>query len=703
MTIPGDLKRQIEQQLANRPGGLRRAELRRMVGATSKQATREFAEVLRELVRQGTVIKRGRGRYGLLEDSTTVVGILSVHPRGFGFVERGNGRPDLFIPPSRLLNAFPGDRVRARLTEETDKGPAGTIETVLERGHSTLTGEYCETGPNPIFRPMRRDFPEQIPLLMPKQQVSEPPVDGDWIAAEILFPDNQFQGLRARFKCKLNDGNGLDEDMDAIVSEFGLPPPYTREQQLAAEDIEPRAIERADHTALAAITIDPPDAKDFDDAISIETKEDPEWVSVGVHIADVAAFVAAGSQLDTEARRRGFTAYLPGRTLPMLPKPLAADLCSLKEGTRRPAHSVFLEISRKTGAVRATCRLHTWIRVAKRLTFEEVEGALAGKDMAGCPPDVAQTVMELGRLSAAMRENRRQREEFLEIATTEVRVIYEDEPPAIVGFQESRPNPAHQLVEEFMLAANVAVAEEFLRESVPAIFRVHESPQPSDITVFKDWARNALSLKTGRLDSRRSVNDFLRGIDGHRAEQIVLNGFLRALPRATYSSTCGEHFGLGKQRYSHFTSPIRRYADLTIHQQLWLKDTAEPLLSSEECDARAREVTAIEAINDEAYYAALDRAKIRYLNQRRASGEKVVYEAIVAKVTVEGLLLYLPELGLMGFMPKQMLPEDNYVFSARTMSLHGRHNSLTFRCGDALRVRPKRADVARGELTLRPV
>lgn len=697
------MEKQILEQLAKRHDGLRKAELRRLVGANAKDQAREFHERLRDLLQRGAVVRQGRGRYGLPKAKDGQVGILSVNVRGFGFVACEGEEKDYFIPPSKLGNAFAGDRVRVRLIETTERGPVGAVEAVLERGHTVLTGEYSEAGPAPALRPIRRDYPEEIPLAfasgdMPDESLGE----GDWIMAELVFPEDDSRRLKARYLRKLNDATTLTEDIDAIIAEFALPPPYSEEERQRAAQTVVRPIKRRDLGGLTVMTIDPVDAKDFDDAISLQATERPDVVRIGIHIADVAAYVVPGSELDMAARRRSFTAYLPGHTLPMLPKPLAADLCSLREGLPRPAHSVFLEVHAESGEVLARERCHTILTVTKRLTFGDVEEALAGSPPESWPPAVRDTIRELGKLAVAMREKRRREEGFLELATAEVRVLYEDEPPAIIGFQESRPNPAHQLVEEFMLAANVAVAEEFVAKSMPGIYRVHAEPKQSDIGEFRDWTRSALGLKPGRLESRGSVNAFLAQLQGSRPEQIVLNAFLRTLPRAVYSTQCTGHFGLGKEKYSHFTSPIRRYADLTVHQQLWQHDSGEPLLSEEECEKRAGEVTGIEAVNDEAYYAALDRVKIRYLNQLRAAGERLVFEAIISRATADGLLLFIPELGMIGFAQKEQLGDDAFAYSATSCSLLGRHSGRRYRCGDTMRVRPHKTDVARGQLLLCP-
>lgn len=698
------LQDRILQALRERPQGLRRAELRRATGANSKQDTREFGYVLREMLQQGDVVKQARGRLALPDTSKDLIGNLTVHARGFGFFTPDTGAPDVFIPPSKLGNAFAGDRVRVQIVEQTDKGPAGMVMEVLQRGHTRLTGEYVASGPTPVIRPMRRDYPEEVELMFPRQlPEADYPVAGDWIVAEILFPDTPRHALRGKYVSTLNEGASLTEDMDAIVAEYALPEPYSDEEQAAAKTMTPREISREDCSDLITVSIDPVDAKDFDDAISLATTDDPDVVRVGVHIADVAAYIVPDGEWDRQARRRGFTAYLPGRTLPMLPKPLAADLCSLKEGLPRAAHSVFLDVDRQTGDILSSRRAHTQIQVSKRLNFIEVEAFLAAEKNAGWTDDVAAAVKELGRLSHLFRQIRQRKEAFLDLATTEIRVLYSDDPPAVTGFQESRPNPAHQLVEEFMLAANVAVANELVREKIPGLFRIHGTPKSKDVDEFREWVRSALRMKAGKLDSRGSVNAFLHEVTEHPAAQIIYNGFLRTLPRAVYASTCSEHFGLGKEQYSHFTSPIRRYADLTVHQQLWRKDVGEELFSAEECEARAKEVTAIETINDEAYFAALDRVKIRYLNQRRGAGEKVVFQAVISRATPDGVALFIPELGLMGFAPKELLGEDDFIYVAKSCSLRARHADRVYHCGDIIAVRPHKADVARGQLVLRSV
>lgn len=698
-----NIQDRILQALRDRPQGLRRAELRRATGTSSRQGAREFADVLRDMLQRGDVVKRNRGRLGLPDKSNELAGKLTVHARGFGFFTPDSGGPDVFIPPGKLGNAFAGDRVRVQIIEQSDKGPVGMVMDILQRGHHHLTGEYADRGPFPVIRPMRRDYPEEVPLIFPAPPGDENgPMDGDWIVAEILFPDTPRQPLRAKYLSTLNEGMSLTEDMDAIVAEYALPEPYTLAQQAAAESLKPRTITREDCSDLAAITIDPVDAKDFDDAISLETTDDTNVMRVGVHIADVAAYIIPDSEWDRQARRRGFTAYLPGRTLPMLPKPLAADVCSLKEGVPRAAHSIFLDIDARTGDILASRRAHTTITVSQRLNFAEVEAFLEDAGKTGWQDEVVHAVKELGRLSRLLRQSRRRQEAFLDLATTEVRVLYSDDPPAVTGFQESRPNPAHQLVEEFMLAANVAVAQELVREKIPGLFRIHGTPKSDDVAEFRQWVRSALHLKAGKLDSRGSVNAFLHEVKDHPAAQIVFNGFLRTLPRAVYASTCSEHFGLGKDQYSHFTSPIRRYADLTVHQQLWRQDSGQELLPVEACEARAKELTAIETMNDEAYFAALDRVKIRYLNQRRGAGEKVVFQAVTARATPDGLAVFIPEFGLMGFVPKDLLGEDDFIYSAKTCSLKARHADRHYYCGDIITVRPHKADVARGQLVLRP-
>ncbi|MCK5803240.1 MAG: VacB/RNase II family 3'-5' exoribonuclease, partial [Lentisphaeria bacterium] len=442
-------------------------------------------------------------------------------------------------------------------------------------------------------------------------------------------------------------------------------------------------------------------AKDFDDALSIELLEDGV-AEVGVHIADVAVHVPAGSDLDRWAFERGFTHYLPGRTLHMLPRSLAAERCSLREGEESLAHSVFLTLDLETGEVRGCRRAHTSIRVDKRLSFDDVSEFLANDRRPTADQSVHDTLAALARVAGTLRRRREEKEAFLALHMPEIRVLCSESPPRVHGLKRVEPNPAHELVEEFMLLANTAVARELGALQMPGVFRVHEEPRPADMEEFAEWAGQALGRKPGRLDDRHRLNAFLASLEQAPLRQVVLSTFLRALPRAAYSAADAGHYGLGKANYCHFTSPIRRYPDLLVHQQLLARDLGRSPRSLEACARVAEHTSSTQENADRAYFAASDRLKAMYLKQLREQDPGRLHQGVIGKVSGSGLLVYLDEFGLYGHLDAKRLGEGRFRKDRRTHALRDARSGKIYKCGDVIHVHILRADPARGEVHLEP-
>lgn len=708
MTEPNDLAQAILAHIRQAgEGGLRKPDLRRLLDCRKGERLEAFRDALRELLENGRILRKRGGRYAAADEAGLVPGVLSVNLNGgYGFVTPDNAKPgdgDLFVPPGQLGEAISGDRVLVRILETTERGTSATIERIVGHTRDTLVGCLDEEGPDLFLRPMQRNLPERI-LLLADEGALDKVALGDWILARLLPPGHSIDGPAAAFVRKVSSGADLRGDLDAVTVEFGLADPYPDEMEQAAAELEPRHIEREDCRHLAVLTIDPEDAKDFDDGISLAPGSEPGRVEVGVHIADVAAFVAPGSKWDEAARSRGFTAYLPGRTLPMLPRILAADRCSLIKDRETLAHSVFLEIDETTGEVLASRRSRTLIRVRERLSFSQVQAVISADD---APPDLPAPVLSdlgaLTRLAMAMRKHRRRTEEFLDAAVPEIRVLCTENPPRILGLHRVEPNRAHQLVEEFMLAANSAVGRELNERKLPGLYRIHPPPKDEDLAQFAQWSKFVVRGKTPPLHQRDQLNKFLANAARHPLADVIMNAFLRSMSRASYSVGAAEHFGLGKDLYLHFTSPIRRYADLLVHQQLWTADTGGTPRSAEECAEIGESCTALEQVCDNAFYAACDRLKLRHLRSIEEREPGSSHEAVVAKVAADGLLLYLPELGLQGFLPSALLRGQTYRRDRESMTLHAEGSGKSYKCGDFMQVQIRRADPVRGELVLQPV
>lgn len=683
-------------------GGLRKTEVRRLLGIENPEHARRFNATLRKMVHSGQIQQRKRGRYVAGSQHTGVTGRLSVHHRGFGFVTPEQGGPDIFIPPQGLNIALSGDMVEVGLVEEDERGLSGRVQRVLERGRHEMTGEFVVQDDTFFVRPLRRDYPEYIPVHTDQcEQDNKQAGHGDWVILRLIHPESPHHTLRGVLVRQLNTCQNLTDDLEAIIAEYSLQPPYSKEDRRTAKHIEPRDTPRQSVEGVPVLTIDPEDAKDFDDAISRHPSPNPDTAVVGVHIADVAAYIQPEDDLDIKAATRGFTAYLPGRTLPMLPHELAAERCSLRKDVPSLAHTVMLFISVSTGRVLKHERFHSRVTVTERLDYREVQDRFDGHKTRPWRPKTAETIDDLRTLAQTMRHWRTEHEHFLELETTEVRVVCQENPPVIKGLRREESNEAHQLVEEFMLAANVAVGEELQKLELPGIYRIHPEPRQRDLKDFRHWTRSALGLRPGHLRSRGAINSFLGSVANQNLRDIVNNAFLRELPRASYSEKMEPHFGLGKACYAHFTSPIRRYPDLVVHQQLWQYDNRQASRTLDNCAEIAKNCSALEMTNDEAYFAALDRLKLRYVQQVRSSGESPTFEGLVARLMPEGALVDIHELGLYGLLPKESLGNERFDFSKQRQELRGKRSGTTVRCGDTVFVTVHKADIIKGVLVLK--
>ena len=634
----------------------------------------------------------------------TFIGKLSVNAKSCGFVAGGEGNKDLFIPPQYLDGAVSGDEVEVRVTEpDNERGPAGRILRIVTERAPGFIGEFVILNGRPAVRPLRRDLPDMVPVSDFNLPASDEPEQGDWVEAKLLRPtaaNSMMSAVVVKLRPPLHP---ISRTLDAVMDEYALQPRYTAEQNAAAAKLKPVELNVEDHTQLLALTIDPVDAKDHDDAISLAPGTTPGTVMVGVHIAEVAAYVTPGSWLDAEAAKRCFTAYLPGRTLPMLPHGLAADACSLLAGQDRLAHTVFFEINREDGRILGTRRCHSRIHVKRLLNYDDVQEFLDGKsEGAGWSPEVRHALKELAHVARRLRKNRETDENFLEVAAEEIRIRCEENPPRIVMLVTEKPSESHELVEEFMLAANTAVAEELARCGIPGLYRNHPPPTPADLEGFAAWAADLGLPRIKRFNTRQAMNQFLAGLPDTPMRQLIVREFLKTQTRAGYSSMDKAHFGLGKECYCHFTSPIRRYADLLVHQQLRAIDAKQAGRPAGEVKDLAKRVSELEMNNDYAYFTASDRLKLHYIEQLMLENPGRVLNGVFSRRTDNGTLVYLPEFGNQGLLTQNRAEERFRGSRSHSFKKVADSSGKSGKIGDFIGVRPRRIDCVRGVLELKP-
>ncbi|MDX1563875.1 MAG: ribonuclease R [Phycisphaeraceae bacterium] len=545
-----------------------------------------FARSIEELIDQGMLTVDDRGRIGLPPVGDEVVGTIRVSQGGFGFVvpETPNAEGDLFVPPHGVGDAISGDRVRVRVVRErgrrgrsSGRSPyTGRVEEVLTRARTHFVGVLKKKGSQHLVIPDGRLLAEPIVI---RDAGAKHASIGDKVVVEITrYPEDNAlaEGVIAKV---LGEPGKPSVETAAVINAYGLPGDFPEEVMAETRDLvaryqnEPESFHegREDIQDEFLITIDPPDAQDFDDAISI--KVDGKNVELGVHIADVAAFVTPGSALDDEAYRRANSVYLPRRVIPMLPEALSNGLCSLQPDVRRLARSLYLTYNDKTRVVgRRFCR--SVIHSAHRLTYLEAQALIEGdetearkhaKNDKAYTPQLIETLRQMEKLAKKIAQRRR-RGGMIELDLPEVELLF-DEEGHVIGAEPEDDSFTHKLIEMFMVEANEAVAQMFADLDVPLIRRIHPDPSAHDVTDMRAFAKVA-GYHVPQKPSRKELQSLLNAVRDTPMARAIHFAVLRTMNKAEYAPMLIGHFALASEHYTHYTSPIRRYPDLTVHRAL---------------------------------------------------------------------------------------------------------------------------------------
>jgi ribonuclease R len=493
-------------------------------------------------------------------------------------------------------------------------------------------------------------------------------------------------------------------DMLSIIRKFHLPAEFPKDVLDQAEripdKINPRQLEgREDLRKEFIVTIDPDDARDFDDAVQVE-KSKSGW-RLGVHIADVGAYVEPGSALDREARRRGNSVYLPDRVIPMLPERLSNGVCSLNPGVDRLTHSVFIHFD-KHGVVKSARFVRSVICSAHRLTYKKAYVILTCQ-----PSDRLGERLHLAWELAALLRQKRFEHGSLDLDFPEVKV-WVDKRGHPVRLERVENDESHQMIEEFMLAANEAVARELTKRAIPTIYRVHENPDPEKLAEYREFVLS-FNYRVGDLTHRAELQRLLASIQGKPEEQALKIALLKSLKRARYSAQPLGHYGLAKANYLHFTSPIRRYADLVVHRALGRDGTSFPSGDTRTTERRSRSDTPyhpameeiaslaehISATERNAADAEIDAAqmkKLEFFQRQLDERNPQIFRAAIVDVRNYGLMVELPDALITGLIHVSSLTDDFYLFEPARRQLIGRRSRKRFSVGDQVSVFVARVD-----------
>src|SRR6266487_1659805 len=703
---------------------LDKTDIARKLGLTPSERV-ALRKTLRELERAGQIARIRKNRYVLPAEADLIAGKLSIHQVGYGFLSPETpGEPDVFIAAENIGTAMHGDRVVARISPDTPYGRIkgrreGRVIRILERAHDMIVGTLQRSQNFYYVVPDDPRFVHDIYVHPDRDQRQQPSANvGDKVVVRLDAWESRHVNPEGEIIEVLGPATAPGIDMLSIIRKYHLPAEFPKDvldqAERISEQIGARQLEgREDLRKEFIVTIDPDDARDFDDAIHVE-KTKNGW-QLGVHIADVAAYVESGSALDREARRRGNSVYLPDRVIPMLPERLSNGVCSLNPGVDRLTHSVFINFD-KNGVAKSARFAHSVIRSAHRLTYKQAYAILTSP-----PRDQLGERLHLAWELAALLRRKRFEHGALDLDFPEVKV-WVDKEGHPVRLERVENDESHQLIEEFMLAANEAVARELKKHAIPTVYRVHENPDPEKRAEYREFVLS-FNYRVGDLTHRAELQRLLASIRGKPEEQALKVALLKSLKRARYSPQPLGHYGLAKANYLHFTSPIRRYADLVVHRALGRDGTPLPSVGTPTTERRSRSDTPyhpsrpsgnaarrpfnpdmseiasiaehISATERNAADAEIDAAqmkKLEFFQLQLDQRNPQIFRAAIIDVRNYGLMVELPDALITGLIHVSALTDDFYSFEPARRQLIGRRSRKRFSVGDELSVFVSRVD-----------
>jgi ribonuclease R len=668
----------------------------------------DFKAAFTQLRRAGQIAIGPKNLIVLPEMSSRVIGTFRANPRGFGFIipHQANSHGDLFVGPKDTSEAMTGDTVMAKVVKKGVRSGQmrynGVIVEILERGKNEFVGTLRQSGAEWIVQPEGKGH--FAPIVV-EDVGAKQAKDNDKVVVEIIqYP--QGKNLARGVITEVLGRAGLyDTETKSIIAQFHLPSEFNadciNQARKASESFDPSAFEhRDDITEETVITIDPPDAKDFDDAISLWQNSDDNWV-LGVHIADVSHFVEMETALDAEARLRGNSVYLPRRVIPMLPEILSNGICSLQPGQRRFAKSVYITYDKKGNLLARNCA-NSVIESKARLTYEQAEMILRGK-AAGFAGEVVALLKDMELLSHAI-EKRRTKNGMLHLDLPETELIF-DEEGRVIDAKPADDSYPHTIIEMFMVEANEAVASLLDRFGVPFMRRIHPEPEPGSLKNVGRFIKMC-GLRVPRRLDRPAIQDLLKSVRGKSCSYAINMHILRSLQRAEYAPLHIGHFALASTHYCHFTSPIRRYADLMVHRliQCYLEHRLnmiglEEVLPEGELLEIGKHITFTEQHATEAERELRTVLILEMLSEH--IGDEL--DCVVSGLTNFGVFVQCVKYGIEALIPPGDLGLDEWKYDDRAQAVVGRYSGKSVHLGESMRVRIVSVSLAARQLEVTPV
>ena len=676
--------------------------------AQGQTKTKEIRRELRGLVRAGRVVKLPDKRFALPDDEDHVAGRILMNRRGGGRVLTGDAsQSTIDIPPNSAGTAMHNDRVlvlvnrdlpsprRGGRVERLAKRPRGKVVKVLERARTQVVGTLEKSRQLWFIVPNDPRISHDIYLPKLGQARKGKARRGDKVVVEITEWPSRHNAPEGRLVEVLGSASKPGVDVESVIRQYELSTRFPAKvvaeaRRLGTEVTKADRKGRVDCRDDLVITIDPVDARDFDDAISLERIEGRRW-RLWVHIADVSHYVPPKSALDKEARRRGNSTYLVDRVIPMLPEELSNELCSLKPNVDRLARSVEFVLT-DSGRVEQARFHSTIIRSKHRYAYEEAMAILDREPQ----NKTEQMLHHANRLAQKLRKTRF-RSGALNLDVPEHK-LFLDAKGRVSEVRRIQNDISHQLIEEFMLLANEAVAKEIKRRRAKAVHRIHEEPDDEKLENLRVQAALA-GLRAGNLADQKQAGRFLASLAGHPLEDVFRIGYLRCMKRACYSTHPVGHYGLAKQDYVHFTSPIRRYADLIVHRVVYQNKKYEGTAIEEAAD----HISLTERNSSDAEFDSKLIKLLTHLQRQIDSGQPETYTGMVTEVRNIGAMIDVVGLGIKGLVKRFSMADDHYRFVPERGRLVGRLRGNEIAPGDTLQVQIDEVDLHKKEADFRIV
>lgn len=674
-----------------------------------------------ELEDEGKVSRIGRGKFVLSDGKkkAEVVGVLDhVNPK-FAFVRYDEGEKDIYIDAEYLNGAIHGDTVGVNITGRANRrggNPEGKVISIEKRGKSELVGKIKVYENYAIVKPDNKNFHEDVFIAKANLFHAE---TNDLVIVKIIEYPSSFQQATGQVLEVLGQSGDNDAEMHAIMAEFGLPINFPEEVETLAAAIpveidEEEIKKRRDMRDTLTFTVDPHDAKDFDDALSYK-KIDKDTFEIGIHIADVSHYVRPGSVLEEEAFKRATSVYLVDRTIPMLPEKLSNNLCSLRPNEDKLVFSAVFEMD-LNGNVKKEWFGRCIIHSDKRYAYEQAQDVIESDENnipEGSNAELRDCLILLNNTAKKLRKERFKKGAF-NFETNEVKFQLDENGKPLGVYHKVRKD-AHKLIEEFMLLANKKVAEFIFwgkfsakvkaevkkneEKSPTMVYRIHEPPNPDKVTTFTAFAgKLGFKINSNSQDAlSNSLNNLMSEIEGTPMQSVLESLAIRTMSKAKYSTSPQGHFGLAFEHYSHFTSPIRRYPDVMAHRMLQHYLDNGKSLSKDDYEEKCKHSSDQEKLAAEAERASIKYKQVEFMSYQ---DRNVVFDGVVTGVTDFGIFVEVAQTGCEGMVRLADLNDDYYDYDPDNYRITGQRNGRIIGFGDAVKVSIKATDLEKRSMDL---